>query len=338
MSDPTAVQSGPAATIATADVSAPERAPPGSERGPLVGIEIGGTKLQVVLGDAAARITARWRATADRAGGGPAILKQIEAGLRDLLAGRRPRAVGVGVGEPVDVVAGRTCRSHQVDGWDDVPLRDRLADLLAASVAVEDDAHAAALGEATRGAGRGLDPAFYANFGSGVGGGLVTGGRIYHGAPPGEVEFGHLRLDRSGATVEDRCAGWAVDRRTRALAREHPTSDLARRLGSTTGGEARHLAAAVAAGDPLARRVVDEVAGDVAFALSHVVHLFHPRVIVIGGGLSMIGEPLRAAIAAALPAFVMAAFRPPPPVQLAELGEDAVPAGALELASRIVKM
>jgi glucokinase len=67
--------------------------------------------------------------------------------------------------------------------------------------------------------------------------------------------------------------------------------------------------------------------------LSHAVHLLHPEILVMGGGLSLVGEPLRAAVAAALPRFVMEAFLPPPPLRLAKLGEDAVPVGALCLAA-----
>ena len=318
----------------SADLLKPSPAPSPTAAAPLVGVEIGGTKLQIVLADAPGVIRQRWRADANHAAGGPGIQRQIATGLADLLGGRRPRAVGVGFGGPIDVVTGRITRSHQVDGWDGFALRDWVAGLAGAPVAIENDANVATLGEAVHGAGRGLDPVFYANFGSGVGGGLVAAGSLYHGAVPGEAEFGHLRLDRSGTTVEDRCSGWAVDRRIRALVREHPTSDLARPVGGREGGEARHLAAAVATGDALAGRVLSEVATDVALALSHVVHLFHPAVVVLGGGLSLVGEPLRAAITSALPAFVMSAFHPVPDVRLAALGEDAVPVGALELAAR----
>lgn len=304
----------------------------------LVGVEIGGTKLQIVTAASPTTITRRWRTAADRGGGGSAIRQQIEIGLAELLGAARPRAIGVGFGGPIDVAAGVTCRSHQVDGWDRFPIWRWLADLAGVPVAVENDANVAALGEATHGGGRGLDPTFYANFGSGVGGGLVVGGEVYHGRPPGEMEFGHLRLDRDGRTVESQCSGWAVDRRICAAIGDSPTCDLAARCGHAEGGEAKHLAASVVAGCPVARQVIDAVAADVAFALSHVVHLLHPRVIVLGGGLSLVGEPLRAAIDAALSSAVMEAFRPPPPVVLAALGEDAVPVGALELASRIAKM
>ena len=210
---------------------------------------------------------------------------------------------------------------------DDVRERER-------EVVVENDANTAALGEALAGAGVGAGTVFYANFGSGVGGGLVVDGEVYHGAPPGEMEFGHLRLDRSGATVESRCSGWAVDARIRELAAGDDSGLLAELIGKTSGGEARHLATALAEGDPLARRVIEDVARDIGFALSHVVHLVHPGVIVLGGGLSLIGEPFRAAAARALAPALMEAFAPGPSVRLAALGEDAVPIGAMHLATR----
>jgi glucokinase len=193
------------------------------------------------------------------------------------------------------------------------------------------------LGEATAGAGRGFDPVFYVTLGSGVGGGLVAGGNIYHGAPPGEAEFGHLRLNRDGATVESRCSGWAVDARIRKLQSEQPGSALASLIGNAAGGEARHLPKALAQNDPAAWGVVRELADDLSFALSHAVHLFHPQIIVLGGGLSLVGEPLRKSVADALPRQVMEVFHPVPQVRLANLGEDAVPVGALELASRRVQ-
>jgi glucokinase len=302
-----------------------------------IGIEIGGTKLQLVAGDgSAARIRARHRAVADRAAGGPGIQRQIEAGLAELAAGRMIAGVGVGFGGPIDRETGRIARSHQVGGWEGFPLRDWLeARARGAPVAVENDSNTAALGEAVHGAGRGFDTVFYCNFGSGVGGGLVTaGGLVYHGAPPGEMEFGHLRLGREpGDTVEARCSGWAVDARIRAACGEARDSALARLVAMDPGAEARHLKPAIAAGDALAARVIADVAEDIAFALSHAVHLAHPDVVVLGGGLSLVGEPLRAAVAEALPKYVMEAFAPGPAVALAALGEDSVPVGALHLAA-----
>jgi glucokinase len=303
---------------------------------PFLGIEIGGTKLQIVQGDATGRIDRRWREVVDRQHGGPGILRQLRRGIDELTRGgaERPAAVAVGFGGPVDRLSGHVRVSHQIEGWDDFPLRRWVEDETEAPAVLENDANTAALGETLCGAGRGFDPVFYVTLGSGVGGGLVAGGQIYHGAAPGEAEFGHVRLDREGATVESKCSGWAVDARVRRLATEEPASLLARSLPSESGGEARLIAPALLAGDPAAGRVVREIAADLAFALSHSVHLFHPRVIVLGGGLSLIGESLRTAVAAHLPLHVMEAFAPGPEVRLAALGEDAVPVGALCLAAQ----
>lgn len=301
-----------------------------------LGIEIGGSKLPVVLGDPSGRIVHRWRFDVDASQGGAAIRTQIQTALPEIQAQATLRGVGVGFGGPVDWHTGRICCSHQVQGWSDFELSQWLAGLTQAPVRVDNDANTACLGEALHGAGRGFDPVFYVTLGSGVGGGLVVNGQIYHGAIPGEAEIGHVRLDRRGAIIESRCSGWAVDRKIRSLIKRKPESVLANLAGSAKSGEAKHLGAALAQGDPDAAAILSETATDLAFGLSHVTHLFHPQIIVIGGGLSLIGEPLRAAVAQALPEFVMDAFTPGPAVALAVLGEDAVPTGALELARMAV--
>jgi glucokinase len=103
-------------------------------------------------------------------------------------------------------------------------------------------------------------------------------------------------------------------------------------LGPDTGGESRHLAAALKQKDPLALCIVRDLAADLAFGLSHVTQLLHPEVIILGGGLSGVGEPLRAAVAENLSRWIMEVFQPGPRILLAGLAEDAVPVGALELA------
>jgi glucokinase len=301
-----------------------------------IGIEIGGTKIQIVAGNADGTFLERHRLAADRARGGAGIREQIASVVPGLMSRLSVASVGVGFGGPVDPKTGQICCSHQVPGWHDFPLGDWVRDLTGVPVAVENDANVAALGEALRGAGRGFGCVFWINMGSGVGGGMVVDGRLYHGARPGEAEIGHLRLDRSGRIVEDACSGWAVDRRIRAAV-VGQAGFLARTVGSQSseGGESRHLRSAIDAGDPLARKILGDVADDLAFALSHAVHLFHPEIIVVGGGLSLVGEPLRAAMAEALPAYLMEAFRPGPQVALAGLGEDSVPIGALALAAAL---
>ena len=293
-------------------------------------IEIGGTKLQVCAGTADGAIVARARFAVDRAGGGEGIRAQIIGALPDLIAKWSPRAIGVGYGGPVDWKTGRIKCSHHIAGWDNFPLGDWLREGTSLPVFVENDANVAALGEAVHGAGRDANPVLWVNSGSGVGGGLVVDGHIYHGAVPGEIEIGHIRLERDGTIVEDRCSGWAVDRAVRDAVKEDPQSVLAQLAAKSEPG-ARILAPAIAAGCPFADRILTGAMDELAFALSHAVQLLHPEMIVVGGGLGLIGEPLRARLAAALPRWVMDAFAPGPRIEIAALGEDAVPVGALAL-------
>jgi glucokinase len=160
----------------------------------------------------------------------------------------------------------------------------------------------------------------------------VVDKRIYHGVIPGEAEIGHVRLDKTGVIVEERCAGWSVDKRIRTELAKGTQSNLRDLIGTTRGAEARHLAPALARGDTLAREILADVCDDLAFGLSHVVHLTHPQMIVLGGGLSLIGEPLQTGVQSALLRYTMHAFHPGPQISIASLGEDVVPIGALLLA------
>jgi len=301
-----------------------------------IGIEIGGTKLQLVAADVPGKILERRKLVVDKPKGAAGIQCQIEQALDELTRGDKPKAVGVGFGGPLDWKTGRIWRSHHIEGWSEFELGQWLHKLTGARVLVDNDANVAALGEARQGAGVGFNPVFYVTLGSGVGGGLVVDDRIYHGSLPGEAELGHVRLDRSGTTVESRCSGWAVDAKIRDLKTKEPSSLLARLIGERVGSEARHLLTALQTGDQAGERILREAAEDLAFGLSHVVHLFHPQMIVLGGGLAGIGEPLRAAVNHALTNFIMEAFRPGPQVALSNLGEDAVPVGALELAKALL--
>jgi glucokinase len=297
-----------------------------------IGIEIGGTKVQVVTGNASARILDRRRVAVDRAEGAAGIRREIEKAVREFIGKGNFQAIGVGFGGPVDHHTGKICCSHQIEGWSEFPLGEWLSSLAKVPVFVDNDANVAAYAEAVRGAGAGANPVFYVTLGSGVGGGTVVDGRIFHGAKPGESEIGHLRLDRTGRILEDSCSGWAVDRKVRAAVSEQPGTVFARLVGHEVGGEAKYLGIGLERKYPVAQKILQETATDLAFGLSHVTHLIHPEVVVVGGGLSLIGEPLRAAVEKAMRGFVMEAFGPGPRIALAQLGEDVVPVGALELA------
>ena len=297
-----------------------------------VAIEIGGTKLQVVTGNESGEIQERFRYSIVKENGAEGIKNQIEEAFSYLQSKGNLFSAGIGFGGPVDRKTGEIRLSFHIKGWANFNLVQWLKSKINVPVFIENDGNVAALGEARHGAGKDYGHVFYVTLGSGVGGGQVVNGKIYHGAIPGEAEIGHIRLDREGSTMESRCSGWSVDKKVRETISRKPESILAQLAKDAVSGEAKFIKPAIELGDLLAKQILQETAEDIAFGLSHVVHLFHPEIIVLGGGLSLIGEPLRGIVEAELRPYIMEAFLPGPKIVLSQLKEDAVPVGALELA------
>lgn len=294
-----------------------------------VGIEIGGTKLQLATGDpSTGKIEQIFRYRVDKALGASGILARIEETLQALPY--PPVRIGIGFGGPVNRAIGVIATSHQIGGWSGFQLVQWFKDRFDVSVFLDNDANVAALGEAHFGAGKGYKQVFYITLGSGVGGGLVCNGALYYGNAPGEAEVGLLQLDREGNSLESYCSGWALDAKIRALLHNLPNeSPLKQLLGTQQSGEAQFLLPALSQGDPHAAELLQEYADTLAWGLSHVVHLFNPQIIVLGGGVSLIGEALRVRVQEALPKYLVKAFQPGPLVALAELNEETVLVGAL---------
>jgi glucokinase len=313
-----------------------------------LGIEIGGTKLQLGLGPGDGRMLGLWRGTVDPAAGGDGIRRQIVAAVPDLLTQARVhrrslKGVGVGFGGPVDDATRSVIKSHQVAGWDGFPLADWLGQALGLPAVLGNDADVAGLAEALFGAGQGLSPLLYMTIGSGIGGGLVVSGEILRGAGRGAAEIGHLKVrepraaDGSLETLENIASGWAIGRYARELASHAPGSGgkLIELAGSVAAITAETVARAAAVGDALANRVLGEAMDALADAMCAAIVLVCPRRVVIGGGVSLMGEellfaPLRTRIAER----VFPPFAGLTDVVPAALGEAVVVHGALALARR----
>jgi glucokinase len=297
-----------------------------------LGIEIGGTKLQVGLGDGRGVVTHLKRVAADPQAGAAGIRQQVLAATRELLteanlSGDQIRACGIGFGGPVDDHTARTITSHQVKGWDDFPIVEWVRDELGLRAVLGNDADVAGLAEATCGAGRGCDPVFYMNVGSGIGGALILNGRIHRGTGLGAGEIGHLWVDYdldaepwqpreepAWSILEHRASGWALQRRS-------GQPDVPTLLRAMAAGDARANTAWVAA----RRRI--------ALVLTHVIALLCPQRIVIGGGVSLVAadvflDPLRDEVAR----LAFQPFRDCYDIHTAALGESVVVQGALILA------
>lgn len=310
-----------------------------------LGIEIGGTKLQLGLGEGDGHIVALWRGTVNPAEGSEGIRKQIVSAVPELLAKAKLdrgalRGVGIGFGGPTDDITRTVIKSHQIVGWDGFPLADWISDLVGVPAVLCNDADVAGLGEALFGAGKGMSPIFYITIGSGIGGGLIIDGQIYRGVGCGAAEIGHLRVstnlpsgDSRQVPLESVASGWGMAETARQFLayssafggalRDVPPRDITTTM----------IADKARAGDELAWTILGNAIHGLQQAIRHVCLLLCPRRIVIGGGVSLIGEawffaPLRARVAES----EFTPFAGLTDIVPAALGEEVVVHGALALA------
>jgi glucokinase len=277
-----------------------------------LGIDIGGTKLALALGDCDGRIVARRRRATAPTGDPNRDVETIVADARALLAEAGVAAsdlamVGLSAPGPLDQAQGRVLGAPNMPGWHDVPLVRLVRDALRAPVHMENDADAAALAEWRFGAGRGRRDLVYLTMSTGVGGGLILDGALHRGAGGRAGEVGHLPVAWDGepcacglrGCLEAYVGGRAWTRRLREVA---PESSRAVQLA---GGRPKllpeHLVAAAGQGDPFAcaemQRYVDYLArGIVALAF-----VLAPQLVVLGtiptaAGDALCLAPLRRAV------------------------------------------
>jgi len=312
-----------------------------------LGIEIGGTKLQLGFGRGDGGIDAIERRRVQPEHGAEGIRAQIVEMFKTLrrrldLRPDQFAAAGIGFGGPVDSARGIVTVSHQIEGWAGFPLVDWARETLKIDhVVLQNDADTAALGEARFGAGKGLSPVLYVNSGSGIGGGLVIDGRIYPGSGHGALEIGHLRIDLPGApsesgptTLEEIASGWAIDRAAKGLA-EWGGGLLELAGGDLDSVDAKTVAlSAQQDPDGPGAEILRIATLAMGIALAHAVTLLAPRRVVLGGGVSLMDESLwLLPIRKIVDERVFPPFRGTFEIVTASLGESIVLQGALALAA-----
>jgi glucokinase len=336
-----------------------------------LGIEIGGTKLQLGIGAGDGKpLAVLERFDVEPALGAGGILGKMQSAGERLMLKYKVRGVGIGFGGPVDAASGRVLKSHQIEGWQDFPLVEWGRTAFDLPVALANDADTACLAEARFGAGKGLDPVCYVTVGSGIGGGLVIDGKIYRGSGLGACEIGHLRpglhADRPEETIESISSGWgiaaaAVARlsepvshrlkpfmevgrqpetlRQHLIAEEEASEEYAADLLERCDGETERITAhlvvqAAAEGNAIALEVLHHAWQVLGWGIAQMVTLLAPAAVVIGGGVSLAGEQLFfTPVRNAVEKFVFPPFAGTYQILPARLGEEMVVHGALALAA-----
>jgi glucokinase len=270
----------------------------------VIGIDIGGTRFRVGLFDAAGRRLLVSEDDTSRAGGRDWMLDQIRerAGVLMNRTDYPVKACGVSFGGPVDFGKQQVSSVH-TPGWDKFPLAGWIQENLKLPCRVDNDANAGALGEYRFGAGRGAGSMVYITISTGIGSGLVYGGKVLRGKDNLAGELGHIPVSDSGVVcscgargcLETFCSGTAIARRGIDWAARR--SDRVARIVELSGGKPENITAlavvqAAAEGDLAAAQILREVARWLARALLTVIRLLNPDKLVLGGGVAQAGGTL----------------------------------------------
>ncbi len=309
-----------------------------------IGVDVGGTKVAGGVVDDDGRILAEVRrATPSKDAVG--VNSTIEAVVRELAEGREISAVGLGAAGFVDAARSTMLFSANVSGWRDEPLREDIMARTGLPVVVENDANAAAWGEARYGAGRWHSSLACVTVGTGIGGAVVIDRRLYRGAFGIGGEFGHMRIEVNGRRCacgrrgcwEQYASGSALVREARERANEDREGasillDLSSD-GTPEGIIGPMVTAAAQQGDPVAVASFDAVGRWLGYGMADLASVLDPACFVIGGGVCEAGDlllsPAREAYEANLPG---SGYRPHAEIVLAELGNAAGIVGAADLA------
>lgn len=263
-----------------------------------VGVDLGGTNLRVAAvaenGELLERVTTGTKVSLGR----DAVIDEMTATIRQLSQafGAKHRLVGVGIGVPgiIDAHNGTLRESPNLPGWSDYPVRAEIERRLGHRVVLENDANAAAMGEAWLGAARPAHSMAIVTLGTGIGGGMVTYGKAWQGSRGMAGEFGHIVIDPGGprcncgnyGCAEQFASATAVVRMATEMAERGEAPALAKAMAAMEGCTSRLVYELAVAGDGPAKAIFDKVGWALGILLSDLINALNLEVYVIGGGVA----------------------------------------------------
>ena len=311
----------------------------------VVGIDIGGTKLAVVVADQDGNILQKVRKPTESEKG-PRHAVQLILGMvheaLNLVELRHEDISGIGVscGGPLDTKTGIIYSPPNLPGWDALPLKEMIESEFHIPTVIENDANASALAEARFGGGRGYDYVLYMTMSTGIGGGIVSNGEIYHGANDSAGEVGHQILLPDGplcgcgryGCLEALCSGPSIARRAQeAIASQPHTRILVLAGGQMDLVRSEHVLQAARDGDALAIALVEETAYYMGWGIANLVNILNPEIVLLGtiavAAGNLLLDPIRRTVTE------MAMQRPLETVKImpAELGDSIGDLAAISL-------
>lgn len=281
--------------------------------GLIAAIDIGATSIDVALTTLGSELLAHRGEPADVRDGPRPVIDRVKALLAELLEERAARAqdvlaIGVGVPGPVEQASGRLTAPPIMPGWDQFPIREAFAGEYAAPVFVDNDVNIMALGEHWGGVAKGVDDMIFVKIGTGIGSGIVVGGRLHRGAQGCAGDFGHICVNPDGplcscgntGCLEAMAAGPAIVLEAERCAREGESSPLMAILQEKGELSMKDLGESARRGDYCALTVIRKSGRLIGQTLAAAVNVLNPSMIVIGGGVSRLGNVLLAEVRSAV--------------------------------------
>lgn len=309
-----------------------------------IGIDAGGTRVEgllVAVEDGGSILDRRLAVTP--ATDAEATTRTIVALARELMAGRND-VIALGIGAAGLVDRSGVMRFAPNVAWREFPLAERVRSGVGLPALVDNDANVAAWGEFRYGAGRGCNDMLLVTVGTGIGGGIVSGGQLFRGGHGFAGEIGHIIVEPNGPLCgcgnlgcwEQVASGRAIGRLGREAAEEHPESLIVELAGGQPAAVTGVVVSAAASkGDPVAVRILAEVGRRLGQGIAGLVNILDPDIVVVGGGVieagGLILEPARRALVESVEA---PDHRPEVPLVAAMMGNDAGAVGAADLAWR----
>jgi glucokinase len=263
-----------------------------------IGVDLGGTNLRIAAVDSAGKILEKTTTGTEVKRGRDHVIDEMCAAVRSLALKYRASGVlaGIGVGVPgiIDMATGMLHESPNLPGWQNYPVREEIETRLATTVVLENDANAAAMGEKWLGAAASVEDMCMLTLGTGVGGGLILHGRVWHGMMGMAAEIGHINVDPEGlpcgcgsrGCLEQYASATAVKRMALEAIASGQAPELARAMNQDPEFSSKVVHQMAAEGDEAARQIFHRVGTALGIALADLINIFNLPMYVIGGGVA----------------------------------------------------
>jgi glucokinase len=312
-----------------------------------IGVDIGGTSIRAARFSGDNHIPeTKTKIPTQSTKGVEAVLARIEAAIREVAGDSLGQVAGVGMAlpGPLDPHTGILINAPNLPGWENLPLQRMMQERVGRPVYIGNDANLAALGEWKFGAGRGHANVLYLTVSTGIGGGVISDGRLLVGARGLAAEVGHMLAIPDGPLcgcgqrghLEAVASGTAIARLARAKLKAGDGSEskiwdlVGDDLEAVTGAV---VGAAAVAGDEFAARLIVEAGTFIGRTLASLLHAYNPSIVIFGGGVSLLGDIILNPVRSAVRQYAMSeAYWRDCPIVLAALGDDAGLVGAVALA------